>query len=281
MGLVRNTNVSALLVLLCCFRLEFGSATDTITAAKFISDTETIISNGGDFKLGFFSPPNSTFRYVGIWYANISVPTFIWVANRNKPLKSSSGILTISEDGNLVVLDGQKKVLWSSNLTNSVVNSSAQLLDSGNLVLQGNTTGTFLWESFQHPSNRFIKKMKISTDVRTGKKVQLTSWKSSSDPSIGYFSFGIDVRNHPEGFIWNGSRLIWRSGPWNGQLFVGIPEYSAYRDGFSVVDDKDGTFYLTFSHSNDSFPINYVLNEQGNVLLLPSMGRIGRSRGQL
>ncbi|KAE8037846.1 hypothetical protein FH972_010401 [Carpinus fangiana] len=35
---------------------------------------------------------------------------------------------------------------------------------------------------------------------------------------------------------------------------------------FSVVDDKDGTFYTTFSHSSDSFPRNYVLNEQGNLL---------------
>jgi hypothetical protein len=67
----------------------------------------------------FFSPPNSTDRYVRIWYAEISAPTFIWVANRNKPL-------TISEDGNLVVIDGEKKVLWSSSLTDSVVNSSAR-----------------------------------------------------------------------------------------------------------------------------------------------------------
>jgi hypothetical protein len=139
MGLDRNTSLSALLVLLSCFCLKFGSATDTITAAKFITDPETVISNGGDFKLGFFSPANSTDRYVGIWYAQISVPTVIWVANRNKPLKNSSGILTIFEDGDLVVLDGQKKVLWSSNLSSSVVNSSAQLLDNGNLILQGNT----------------------------------------------------------------------------------------------------------------------------------------------
>jgi hypothetical protein len=118
-----------------CYFLEFGSSTDTITAAKFISDPEIIISNGGSFQLGFLSPPNSTYRYVGIWYSNISVSLVIWVANRNQPLKNSSGILAISKDGNLVVLDGQKKVLWSSNLTSSVVNSSAQLLDNGNLVL--------------------------------------------------------------------------------------------------------------------------------------------------
>jgi hypothetical protein len=211
MELFPNTNLSALLLLLSCFGLQFVSAKDTITAAKFISDPETITSSGGDFNLGFFSPPNSTFRYIGIWYAEISVSTVIWVANRNNPLKSSSGILTISEDGNLVVLDGQNKVLWSSNLTNSVVNSSALLLDSGNLVLQGNTTGTFLWESFQHPSDTFMENMKISINVTSGEKVQLTSWKNPSDPSIGNFSAGIEVHNLPEFFIWNGRSTYWRS----------------------------------------------------------------------
>jgi hypothetical protein len=198
------------------------------------------------------------------------VLTVIWVANRNNPLKNSSGILTIFEDGNLVVLDEQKKVLWSSNLINYVVNSSAQLLVSGNLVLQGNTTGTFIWESFQHPSNTFIEKMKISTDVRRGKKVQLTSWKSPSDPSIGNFSAGIEVRNIPEIFIWKGSRPYWRSGPWNGRTFIGIPDTnSVYLDGFSL-GDEEAIFDLTFSFSNESFPVNFVLNEKGNVLQLES-----------
>ena len=145
MALVRNTNMSFLLVLLCCFCLKFGLAKDTITATNFIKDSETLVFEGSDFKLGFFSPANSTNRYVGIWYGHISVSTIIWVAKRNKPLKSSSGILTISEDGNLVVLDGQKQILWSSNVTNSVDNSSARLLDTGNLVLQENSTGRKIW----------------------------------------------------------------------------------------------------------------------------------------
>ena len=213
MGLVRNTNMSVLLVLLCCFCLEFGLAKDTITATNFIKDSETIVSKGSDFILGFFSPPNSTYRYVGIWYDHISVSTVIWVANRNKPLKSSSGILTISEDGNLVVLDEQKEILWSSNVTNSVVSSSARLLDSGNLVLQENSTGRTIWESFQIPSDTFLPQMKISTNVRTGKKVQLTSWKSPSDPSIGSFSAGIHPVIPPEIFIWKDGSPYWRSGP--------------------------------------------------------------------
>ncbi|KAF3666771.1 hypothetical protein FXO38_08908 [Capsicum annuum] len=61
-------------------------------------------------------------------------PTVVCVANRDKPLHDSSGILTISEDDNLVILNGQKEIIWSSGISNSMKNSTAQLLD--NLHLQ-------------------------------------------------------------------------------------------------------------------------------------------------
>ena len=111
-------------------------------------------------------------------------------SKQQQPLKDSSGVLTISEDGNLVALNGQKEILWSSNVNNSVANSSAQILDLGNLVLKENTIGTILWESFNNPSYVSLPEMKISTNERTGEKVKLTSWKSPSDPSIGSFFDG-------------------------------------------------------------------------------------------
>ena len=111
-------------------------------------------------------------------------------SKQQQPLKDSSGVLTISEDGNLVALNGQKEILWSSNVNNSVANSSAQILDLGNLVLKENTIGTILWESFNNPSHVSLLEMKISTNERTGEKVKLTSWKSPSDPSIGSFFDG-------------------------------------------------------------------------------------------
>ena len=131
------------------------------------------------------------------------------VANKQKPLKDSSGVLLVSKDGNLVVLNGQEEILWSSNVSNSLTNSSTTLLDSRNLVLQVDTTRIILWESFQHPSDSFLPRMKLSTNLRKDEKVQLTSWKSPSDPSIGSFSAGIDPLNIPEGFVWKDSRPYW------------------------------------------------------------------------
>jgi hypothetical protein len=59
--------------------------------------------------MGFFSPVNLTNRYVGIWYNNVSATKPEWVPNGNNPIADSSGAVTISEDGNLVVLKGHIK----------------------------------------------------------------------------------------------------------------------------------------------------------------------------
>jgi hypothetical protein len=264
MILLRKTN---LLSVLCCLCLNLGVAKDTIRSSQSIKDTDFLISKGSTFKLGFFQPENSTNRYLGIWYNKITVFTVVWVANRQKPLKDSSGVFTISKDGNLVVIDGRKKILWSTNVTNSVVNSCVQLLDSGNLVLRENSRGTIIWESFQHPSDTFLPTMKLSVNLRTGEKVQYTSWKSPDDPSIGSFSAGMATRNIPEAFIWKDGRPYWRTGPWNGQIFIGEPDWNTeYHNGFTVVDDKEGTIYSTFDYANVLPLSKFVLDSQGNLV---------------
>ena len=136
MDIISGTSVTALLLLLYCLCFQFCTATNTITSTQFIKDPEIMVSNGSLFKMGFFSPGNSTKRYFGIWYNTTSLFTVIWISNRENPLNDSSGIVMVSEDGNLLVLNGQKDIFWSSNVSNAAPNSSAQLLDSGNLVLQ-------------------------------------------------------------------------------------------------------------------------------------------------
>ena len=170
-------------------------------------------------------------------------------------------------DGVLEVLNGEKEVIWSANVTNSVPNSRAQLRDSGNLVLQENTTGTTIWESFQYPSDTVLPTMKVSANVRTGKKVQITSWKSPSDPSIGIFSFGIQPLRLRQAFIWKDGSPYWRSGPWNSRIFIGIPDMdSVYLNGFNSEDGQDGNFYLTYAYEDKSLSY-FALNSSGNLVL--------------
>ncbi|KAK3188160.1 hypothetical protein Dsin_027721 [Dipteronia sinensis] len=249
-------------ILLSGFYTYLGTAIDTITVSQPIRDPETITSNGSVFILGFFSPGNSSNRYVGIWYIKKSEPV-VWIANRNKPLHDASGVVAISEDGNLVVLNGQNEVLWSSNVSNSVTNVSAQLLDTGNLVLRDINTRIRIWESFQEPTNTILAGMELSSHMRTGPIVQLRSWKSPSDPSPGSFSFGIGSSNIPEGFIWNDSQVYWRTGPWNGHLFIGIPlMYSSYIDGYKVLADAQ-TGFVNFSYWFPNTSMIFVLTTLG------------------
>ncbi|CAK9138696.1 unnamed protein product [Ilex paraguariensis] len=256
--------VEALVLILVCFCSEFCTSTDIITSTQYIKDSETIVSIGQIFKLGFFTPVNSTNRYVGI-LCNVSVVTPVWVANRNKPLNDSSGIVTISEDGNLVILNGQKEIIWSSNVSNPVANSSAQLLDTGNLNLRDNSSRQIIWESFQHPSDSFLQKMTIGTDAKTQESTLLTSWKSPLNPSVGTFSVGVEPLNIPQLFVRNGSHPYWRSGPWNGQIFIGVPSMdSSYLNGFNLVDDKEETISLTYNYPSDQSYLLYLhLNSEG------------------
>ncbi|KAL6313946.1 hypothetical protein AAG906_011676 [Vitis piasezkii] len=94
------------------FHLEFADAfTDTISQGQSITTSQTIISAGGEFELGFFSPGNSTKYHVGIWYKKVSEPTIVWVANRDYSFTDPSVVLTVRTDGNLEHIIKQAKLV--------------------------------------------------------------------------------------------------------------------------------------------------------------------------
>ncbi|XP_055804242.1 G-type lectin S-receptor-like serine/threonine-protein kinase At1g11300 [Solanum dulcamara] len=256
------------LLLLCCFYVVFSgaNASDSITSSEPMRDSETVFSSGKRFKLGFFSSGNSANRYVGIMFNLPSpTPTAVWVANRDKLINDSSGILTISEDGNLVILNGQKEIIWSSSISNSMKNSTAQLLDTGNLVLKDSSNEKVLWESFQYPTDSLLPFMKMGIDKSTNTTALLKSWRSPDDPSVGSFSAGIQLQYIPQAFIWNNTTPYWRSSPWDKQIYIGLPEMkSYYRSGVDLVADNVGTAYQTYSNGNQSWILYYSLNSTGS-----------------
>ncbi|CAI9756948.1 unnamed protein product [Fraxinus pennsylvanica] len=137
-------------------------------------------------------------------------------------------------------MNGESEIVWSSNVTSSV-NASAQLLNTGNLVLRDHSSGRTLWESFGHPSNTFLPTLRLIDNINTGNKVVLSSWKTPTDPEVGDFSVGLQALNIPQIYTWNGNRPHWRSGPWNGQILLGIQEmYSVYSEEFTVLFSNVG-----------------------------------------
>ncbi|XP_056159708.1 G-type lectin S-receptor-like serine/threonine-protein kinase At1g11330 [Syzygium oleosum] len=271
------------LFLMSRYVVKFCIGGDVITATEYIQDPGSITSSGGLYRMGFFSPNGSANRYVGIWYSNVPTNNILWVANRKNPILDSSGVMTISGDGNLVVVNGKRELVWSSNISNSVNDAKAQLSDSGNLVLLKQSSNSSangaetLWESFQHMTDSFLAKMKLSTNSRTNEKKALTSWKSPSDPSIGSFLASLDTRGIPELFIWNGSSLYWRSGPWNGNIFIGAPEMqSLYIDGFNLVDNHEGTVTYSFAEASS---LSYLLLKSNGDLVQPYLDQNSSSWG--
>lgn len=177
------------------FFLNTIFSADTINSPDSLSPGQTLVSSNDVFQLGFFTPDNSSW-YVGIWYKNVDDRTYVWVANGDSPINnSSSGILKIGNNGNIVILDPQSNpsTVWSSsNLTAAnPVNPVAQLLDTGNLVVREATDeSNYLWQSFDYPTNTLLPDMKLGWDLQSGISIRHTLPKSVY--SIGIPSFILD-----------------------------------------------------------------------------------------
>ncbi|CAL5411049.1 unnamed protein product [Camellia sinensis] len=182
-------------------------ATDNLTQSKSISVSETLTSASQIFELGFFNSNSTAKKYVGIWYKKIPIRKVVWVANRENPLSvtDSGSSLTIGDDGNLRLLDGNQNTVWTTNMTAYVNYSVAVLLDTGNLVLRDGASGESLWEGFSHPCDTSLPGMRLGLNTRTGEKLFLTAWKTEDDPSPGKFVSGISPEKPPQEFIWNNS----------------------------------------------------------------------------
>ncbi|XVF70460.1 hypothetical protein PTKIN_Ptkin11bG0163400 [Pterospermum kingtungense] len=197
------------------------STLETINPGQSMKDGETLISAGGSFELGFFSPGSSKNRYVGIWYKKVS----IWVANREAPIFDTSGVLSFSNQGILTILNSTRTVIWSSNTSRTAQDPVLQLLDSGNLIVRDrndNNPQNFLWQSFDYPCDNFLPGMKIGKNFVTGFERYLSSWKSADDPAPGQYSLRIDPHGFPQVVVKKGSQVVYRGGSWNGLYFSGV-----------------------------------------------------------
>jgi hypothetical protein len=238
----------AFLFISCFLSLFCHAAKNTITQGESLRDGETVISEGQNFELGFFSPGNSSSRYVGIWYYNMTDPAVIWVANRGSPISDKSGVLRIGDDGNLRVLDGNNSEVWSSNASITSRNTTARLEISGNLLLSGSDNRDY-WQSFNDPTDTFLPGMRVEVNDQMGENRAFISWKSANDSSTGSYTMGVDPRGSPQIVIWEGVNRRWRSGHWDGRVFLGVPNMTGhYMYGFGLSKkDNNGSSYFTYT----------------------------------
>ncbi|AES97484.2 S-locus lectin kinase family protein [Medicago truncatula] len=249
---------------------QISYATDTITQPTSIRDGSSLISKDGSFELGFFSPGSSSNRYVGLWYKNIPVRRVVWVLNRDNPIKDDSSKLTISQDGNLMLLNqNESLVWWSTNISTNASNRVVQLLDNGNLVLKdvinSDNGESFLWQGFDYPCDTLLPGMKIGIDKRTGLNRHLTAWKNWEDPSSGDLKNVVEFTSNPEGIFWKGSTKYYRTGPLIGaesRGSVGLRDNPIYGFEYSVNENE---VYYMFILKNASLISAGVLNQTLSV----------------
>ncbi|XP_024993006.1 receptor-like serine/threonine-protein kinase SD1-8 [Cynara cardunculus var. scolymus] len=242
-------------------------ATDIITPTQPLAMNETLVSSREVFELGFFHFGNNNL-YLGIWYRQIQPRTIVWVANRDAPINSSFGKLIIGDDGNIVLVDRAEIAIWSSNQSVPVINTVAQLLDSGNFVLRrenDENTKNYIWQSFDHPTDTLLPRMKLGLSRTTGINRVLKSWKSNNNPASGDYSFGINIHGFPEFVLRDKETVTARTGPWNGIMFSGTPE----REGVSIVNfnfqNTSDEIYFSFETVNSSVYSRYLVSTSGDL----------------
>ncbi|XP_058093646.1 receptor-like serine/threonine-protein kinase SD1-7 isoform X3 [Magnolia sinica] len=257
------TSIILFFSFLPCICLLATASTNSITPTQPLTDGQILYSPNNYFQLKFFNPLDTKNRYVGIWCCpNDSLTNrFVWVANREKPLTDFGGVFAIQNGGGLVVLDGMKKAVWSSNTSYVMNNSSvAELLDSGNLVLREVNSVRVIWQSFDHLSDTLISGMKVGINLKTGETWTLRSWRNDRDPAPGSFTFGIDPQSLNQFFIWRRSILYWRGIFWNGTAFSSPPLNSF---NYKIISSEDEVYFTILSPTDIDLYSFLVMKPEG------------------
>ncbi|XP_031107643.1 G-type lectin S-receptor-like serine/threonine-protein kinase At4g27290 isoform X2 [Ipomoea triloba] len=210
-------------------------------------------SSNTQYRLKFIQQPGgSTFN----WYLCIQSARYhfqenpeditIWVAWQGQ--SDFPPALYMLEEGQLII-DADKDFIVNIQQPSYVKNTTATLLDNGNLVLRS-AGGRTLWQSFDYPTNTWLPGMKLGWfGLKTPRPYQrfLTSWIGKQNPSPGAFTLGVHPNNtkQPQLVLMRRGIVYWQSGAWNGTNFKFL--------------QNDNLNYSYFSDDNQRY---FILNQQ-------------------
>ncbi|KAI3741321.1 hypothetical protein L1987_58993 [Smallanthus sonchifolius] len=222
--------------------IQSKSCSNPSSSKLIISGNSTIYSENRTFALGFFHTNDESKWYLGIWYVSIPTPTYVWVANRETPLRSRDSSSLEIDGGKLTVkdnLDSRCDVVWESVDANFDSEGDVKLLEDGDLVVM-DARGVAVWRSFDFPADTFLPGMNLTVGQT------LTCWKSSNDPAPGKYSLRLRPPDYGEvELLFDEKRTYWTSGNWTGNIFSGVPEMTIpyiYRFYFTNPFTETATF---------------------------------------
>ncbi|XVF07258.1 hypothetical protein REPUB_Repub06bG0123000 [Reevesia pubescens] len=162
---VRFLHGSALLLCISLGPLFFGFAVSEIPLGSKLSveENNSWVSSNGDFAIGFYNRPDLPNQFsVGIRFNSKSIPVdkkiVVWVAGGDV---SNNSYFQLQENGELVLFDLlQSQEVWTSK-TSQLSVASAFLRDDGNLVLL-NEKKDVVWQSFDNPTDTLLPGQRLS-----------------------------------------------------------------------------------------------------------------------
>ncbi|KAK2975476.1 hypothetical protein RJ640_001421 [Escallonia rubra] len=274
MATQKQINIPPVLVLFfffCAFLFSHHKAGEvtTIRAGDELNSTSQLVSENGNFTLGFFTIPTTNYTYLGIWYTGDDQARKVWVANPNAPLVNNTGAVKIDNvTGRLVITGGGRSIVNVS--TEGSVNSSVTLEDTGNFAMTDQTDNRVLWDSFDYPCNVLLPGMKLGYNLTSGRNWILTSWLSGDIAASGAFTLSWEATSSEskELVMRRRSELYWTSGRLDNQTFefmvmLNAP-FSEYSYRLSDVY-SDEVKYFSFNAVDGNTPM-WTLTPDGQIL---------------
>ncbi|KAJ8622326.1 hypothetical protein MRB53_030855 [Persea americana] len=241
MGAIRATvtfGCFTSLVLLCFSSPCFHAAKSSITNDRPLDIGETMSSPNQTFELGFMSKStisSTTIWYLGIWSFYFEQRLVVWIAKKKNPVSNASPSLKINHSGNLIISSADGTEIPITSVAPISKNTSAKLLESGNLVLLEEAGGRVLWQSFDHPPDTLLPDMKLWQNLF------LISGLIDEIPYLGPFTLGINPNGTNQFVVWYRGLIYWKSSLWNS--LGSIKGLFGINIHYSFEFDEDGKYF--------------------------------------
>ncbi|XP_030443279.1 putative receptor protein kinase ZmPK1 [Syzygium oleosum] len=243
-------------LLLLCFSLVLSfSLTSSVrltlregSSLSVDKPDDTLTSEDGAFTAGFYPVGENAYCFA-IWFTKPSCSihncTVVWMANRDQPVNGRSSKLSLRKNGDLVLVEADRTVVWATSTGSSSGSSMKllQLLDTGNLVLR-DKQHDISWQSFDSPTNTLLPLQKLTGNT------PLVSSRSKNNFSSGYYRLYFDNDNLLR-LLFDGPKVtsVYWPDPWLSSLDTGRAPYNDSRvamlDPYGNFTSSDNLKFLT------------------------------------
>ncbi|XP_021734878.1 EP1-like glycoprotein 4 [Chenopodium quinoa] len=155
-------------------------------SAEYDSYYRVVGISSSRYSLCFYTLPDNSVYTLSIGSGFPS--KWIWAANPNDPVSNGAAVY-LGEDGNLVLVDVDDRVVWQTNTANKGV-VGLKMLEDGNMVLY-DVNDKFIWQSFDYPSDTLLPGQSLKAGVTT----KLVSRASNTSHLEGNYTLEMSPKN--------------------------------------------------------------------------------------